>query len=282
MTAIVERLARRFSRVRARARRRARRCRCIASIATRASPRTRRRTRRTSPRSFRRAGCPSTKAPACTSTSRPTRSGSAAACTRRRPPQLQAVREHIAANVKQLRSIVESPGFRRQVGALEGERLQRVPRGFPKDHPAAEYLRYRQFLARAGSPAGHRDEPEVLRHAARRVPAGRAARPVPERPAAARPAMSRAGTQFSKVGSRCCAMGSLPPPMTPPDDLDALVTELNAGAPRRRSARLPRVRSGTTADRSPARVAGARSSNGPAAICCSSPARRRRSAWTAS
>jgi uncharacterized protein (TIGR02453 family) len=67
-------------------------------------------------------------------------------------PQLQAVREHIAANLKQLRSIVESPGFRRRVGALEGERLQRVPRGFPKDHPAAEYLKYRQFLAGADLP----------------------------------------------------------------------------------------------------------------------------------
>jgi len=67
-------------------------------------------------------------------------------------PQLQAVREHIAANVKQLRSIVESPGFRRRVGALDGERLQRVPRGFPKDHPAAEYLKYRQFLAGAELP----------------------------------------------------------------------------------------------------------------------------------
>src|SRR5436309_15406941 len=62
-------------------------------------------------------------------------------------PQLQAVREHIAANVKRLRSIVESPAFRRTVGRLEGEQLQRVPRGFPKDHEAATFLRYRQFLA---------------------------------------------------------------------------------------------------------------------------------------
>jgi uncharacterized protein (TIGR02453 family) len=61
--------------------------------------------------------------------------------------QLQAVREHIAAHVKQLRAILESPGFRRVVGSLEGERLQRVPRGFPKDHEAADYLRFRQFLA---------------------------------------------------------------------------------------------------------------------------------------
>src|SRR5262249_46618953 len=44
-------------------------------------------------------------------------------------PQLQAVREHIAANVRRLRTIVESPGFRREIGELDGERLQRVPRG---------------------------------------------------------------------------------------------------------------------------------------------------------
>jgi len=62
-------------------------------------------------------------------------------------PQLHAVREHIAGNVTRLRAIVESPGFRRQVGHLEGERLTRVPHGFPKDHAAAEYLKYRQFLA---------------------------------------------------------------------------------------------------------------------------------------
>ena len=61
--------------------------------------------------------------------------------------QLHAVREHIAGNVRRLRTIVESPGFRRHVGELEGERLQRVPHGFPKDHAAAEYLKYRQFLA---------------------------------------------------------------------------------------------------------------------------------------
>jgi uncharacterized protein (TIGR02453 family) len=60
--------------------------------------------------------------------------------------RLQAEREHIAGNLKRFRAIVESPRFRRTVGKLEGEQLQRVPRGYPKDHPAAKYLRYRQFL----------------------------------------------------------------------------------------------------------------------------------------
>jgi uncharacterized protein (TIGR02453 family) len=67
--------------------------------------------------------------------------------------QLLAVREHIARNVNRMRSIVESPGFKRAVGKLDGERLQRVPRGFAKDHEAAEYLKYRQFLAGREFPA---------------------------------------------------------------------------------------------------------------------------------
>jgi uncharacterized protein (TIGR02453 family) len=61
--------------------------------------------------------------------------------------QLQLVREHIAGNVRHLRAIVESPSFRRTIGQLEGEQLQRVPRGFARDHEAAAYLKYRQFLA---------------------------------------------------------------------------------------------------------------------------------------
>jgi len=70
-------------------------------------------------------------------------------------PLLQAEREHIASNLKRFRAIVESPGFRRNVGTLEGgEKLQRVPRGFSPDHPAAEYLRYRMFVAGHEFPPG--------------------------------------------------------------------------------------------------------------------------------
>ena len=74
--------------------------------------------------------------------------------------QLAAVREHIAANHKRLRAIVESPGFKKAVGALDGAKLQRVPRGFDKDHPAAEYLRHRQFLAAKEFPAAFASDPK--------------------------------------------------------------------------------------------------------------------------
>jgi uncharacterized protein (TIGR02453 family) len=73
--------------------------------------------------------------------------------------QLQAVREYIAANYLKLRAIVEAPTFRRRLGGLHGERLQRVPRGFSKDHEAAEYLKFRQFLAGKEFPAAFATSP---------------------------------------------------------------------------------------------------------------------------
>ena len=79
------------------------------------------------------------------------------------PSQLQAVRGHIAANSRRLRAIVESPAFLRGVGPLGGEKLQRVPRGFPRDHEAAEYLKFRQFLAGREFPASFALSPRFYR-----------------------------------------------------------------------------------------------------------------------
>lgn len=60
---------------------------------------------------------------------------------------LRAIRGHIASHPRQLHRIVTAPAFRRAVGRLEGEQLTRVPLGYPKDHPAGPYLRFKQFLA---------------------------------------------------------------------------------------------------------------------------------------
>jgi uncharacterized protein (TIGR02453 family) len=77
-------------------------------------------------------------------------------------PQLHAVREHIAANIRRLRTIVESPAFRREI-EIEGERLQRVPRGFPRDHEAADYLKYRNFIAGCEFPPAFATSPSFYR-----------------------------------------------------------------------------------------------------------------------
>lgn len=62
-------------------------------------------------------------------------------------PQLHAIRSAIAATHPRLHRLVTSAPFRQTVGTLDGERLSRVPRGYPSDHPAAHYLQFKQFLA---------------------------------------------------------------------------------------------------------------------------------------
>ena len=62
-----------------------------------------------------------------------------------RTPQLHRIREHIVTNLRRFGSLAESPAIKR-LGGVRGERLQRVPRGFPKDHKAADYLRLKQYL----------------------------------------------------------------------------------------------------------------------------------------
>jgi len=60
---------------------------------------------------------------------------------------LHAIREHIASTHPALHRIASSAAFRRAFGELEGARLTRVPRGYLKEHPAAHYLQFKQFLA---------------------------------------------------------------------------------------------------------------------------------------
>jgi uncharacterized protein (TIGR02453 family) len=79
------------------------------------------------------------------------------------PQNLQAVREHLAANFGRFRAINESPAFKRAAGPVEGDALLRVPRGFPKDHPAAEYLKLRQFLFGRSYPAAFALSPTYYR-----------------------------------------------------------------------------------------------------------------------
>ena len=60
---------------------------------------------------------------------------------------LHDIRTQIAATHPWgLHKVVAAPAFKRAVGELTGERLTRVPLGYRKDHPAAYYLQFKQFL----------------------------------------------------------------------------------------------------------------------------------------
>jgi uncharacterized protein (TIGR02453 family) len=63
------------------------------------------------------------------------------------PQELQRIREHLAENHARFRRAVSSRAFRHMFGDVEGEKLTRVPRGYAADHPAADLLKYKQFLA---------------------------------------------------------------------------------------------------------------------------------------
>ncbi len=63
------------------------------------------------------------------------------------PPELRALRQHIGDGAEELRAILGSGTFRKTFGEMSGERLKRVPKGFAPDHPAADLLVHKQFLA---------------------------------------------------------------------------------------------------------------------------------------
>ena len=67
--------------------------------------------------------------------------------------ELNAIRAGIADNHRKFHRVVTAAAFRHAVGALSGEQLTRVPRGYLKDHPAADYLRHKQFIGGREYPA---------------------------------------------------------------------------------------------------------------------------------
>jgi len=69
------------------------------------------------------------------------------------PPELVKLREHIAQTWPEIRSLTRAKAFASRFGRLEGETMTRVPRGYPSDHPAAEFLKHRQFYGGAEFPA---------------------------------------------------------------------------------------------------------------------------------
>jgi uncharacterized protein (TIGR02453 family) len=62
------------------------------------------------------------------------------------PDALLAIRTHLAERHEEFTRITETRKLRALMGDMHGEQLPRVPKGFPCDHPAANLLRYKQWL----------------------------------------------------------------------------------------------------------------------------------------
>jgi uncharacterized protein (TIGR02453 family) len=62
------------------------------------------------------------------------------------PETLLAVRTHIAERHEEFRKLAGAGAIKRLFGAMQGEQLSRVPKGFCAEHAAADLLRFKQFL----------------------------------------------------------------------------------------------------------------------------------------
>lgn len=62
-------------------------------------------------------------------------------------PWITAIRQEIDYNAAELKSIINGKDFKKYFGEIEGEKLKNVPKGYDKEHPEAELLKFKSFLA---------------------------------------------------------------------------------------------------------------------------------------
>jgi len=62
------------------------------------------------------------------------------------PTRLAAFRAAVAADPDRLRALLADPAFVDTFGSLGGDRLSRVPAGYPRDHPAVDLLRLKEAV----------------------------------------------------------------------------------------------------------------------------------------
>lgn len=60
--------------------------------------------------------------------------------------QLKSIRRAIVERSKEFLMIVHNKSFVRRFKKIEGDKLQRVPRGYDAEHPMAEWLKLKQFF----------------------------------------------------------------------------------------------------------------------------------------
>lgn len=64
------------------------------------------------------------------------------------PQDLLHIRKHLEQDAEPLRDIINSKIFKAHFGELLGSQLKTAPKGFDRDHPDIDLLRYKQFMVR--------------------------------------------------------------------------------------------------------------------------------------
>ncbi|OEK05148.1 DUF2461 domain-containing protein [Roseivirga misakiensis] len=61
------------------------------------------------------------------------------------PEDLKLLRNQIAQDDQPLRDILNDPSFQKVFGGLQGDQVKTAPKGFDKEHPAIDLLRYKSM-----------------------------------------------------------------------------------------------------------------------------------------
>jgi len=65
------------------------------------------------------------------------------------PAHIKAVRQEIDYNLDEFSAIMNNKAFKKLFPVLKGDALANVPRDYPKDHPAGEWLKHKDFIISA-------------------------------------------------------------------------------------------------------------------------------------
>lgn len=62
------------------------------------------------------------------------------------PEAMLAIRTHLAETHKEFRRLLENRKLREVLGDLQGDKLSRVPKGFDAAHPAADFIKHKDWI----------------------------------------------------------------------------------------------------------------------------------------
>jgi uncharacterized protein (TIGR02453 family) len=78
---------------------------------------------------------------------------------------LLRIRQELTADATDFRKIIEDKKFIQYFGSLNGEQLKTSPKGFDKEHPAIDLLRYKQFMVRHNFTDAEANSPDFVNKA---------------------------------------------------------------------------------------------------------------------
>ena len=61
-------------------------------------------------------------------------------------PWLSQIREKISENPDEFIKLTTNKEFVKYFGSIDGEKLKTAPKGYPKDHPNVELLKFKSYL----------------------------------------------------------------------------------------------------------------------------------------